>query len=345
MLFVSLRSAAVVALMVVSTGCAAGLRGDANLSAQGGQLSAGAQGRGSGWGNAQSGVGVGGGWYGSSGGQATAGGSVGGGVSGGVGGGASGGVGGGAQGRGAGQGGGAVGGGVAAAPWQPVFYGIPLAGAQDVVFVLDHSGSMSSTSSSLMAGGSMNPIAAMAAVGLQVMGTARNAQSFLPAARSTGGVFPLTALPTAAQQSKMDAAKSELIGALAALPDGTRFNIVFFNDSVAAYTPQLTVMSPGNRLNAMSFVQGIGADGSTAAVPALRTAYSSRPYRVVFLSDGLANTGGNRDQLLADARLEMRRGVRFDTIGVGPDQDAGMMRSLASESGGQWVQRLAAQGR
>lgn len=318
MLFVSLRSVAVVALMVVSTGCAANLRGDANLSAQGGQLSAGAQGRGSGWGNAQSGVG--GGWYGSSGGRATAGGSVGGGASGGVGGGAS--------------------GGVAVAPWQPVFYGIPLAGAQDVVFVLDHSGSMSSTSSSLMAAGApVNPIAAMAAVGLQVMGAARNAQSFLPAAQSTGGAFSLTALPAVAQQSKMDAAKSELIGALAALPDGTRFNIVFFNDSVAAYTPQLTVMSPSNRLNAMSFVQGIGADGSTAAVPALRTAYSSRPYRVVFLSDGLANTGGSRDQLMADARLEMRRGVRFDTVGVGPDQDAGMMRSLASESGGQWVQR------
>lgn len=101
----------------------------------------------------------------------------------------------------------------------------------------------------------------------------------------------------------------------------------------------MVTMNVATRVNAVAFVHGISADGNTAAVPALRTAYSSRPYRVVFLSDGPANTGGTSQDLLAEARAEMRRGVRFDTVGVGSDQDAPLMQALASESGGVAVKR------
>jgi hypothetical protein len=55
---------------------------------------------------------------------------------------------------------------------------------------------------------------------------------------------------------------------------------------------------------------------------------------VVFLSDGLANVDGDGQQLYAEARAQIRNGVRFDTVGVGADQDRPLMRALAAESGG-----------
>jgi hypothetical protein len=269
------------------------------------------------WGSAQGGFGS----------RATAGGSLGGGVQ--VGGGAQGGAQGGATVEGSASGGTA--GSVPVAPWSPVFYGIPLAGSQDVVFVLDRSASMTEASSGVP---SSNPIALAASVGFQLL--AAPPQPLSPTAWLQRGPLALQPVST---PSKMETARSELAAALAALPDGTRFNIVFFNERVSAYAPQLTTMTPLARWNAMNFVRTIGPDGATAAVPALRTAYTTRPSRVVFLSDGLTNTGGTRDQLLAEARIEIRRGVRFDTVGVGSNQDASMMRSMAVESGGQWVQR------
>lgn len=221
----------------------------------------------------------------------------------------------------------------------PIFFGIPLTGAQDVVFVLDRSGSMIDNATQAPPS---SAFALVATVGLQVTSALQSGavptQAFALSPWSAPNLSSFGAA-LAARPTKMDAAKSELLGTLGSLPDGTRFNIVFFNDGVSALSQQMLVMGPSTRLNAISFVHGISPDGSTAAVPALRSAYASRPYRVVFLSDGLANTGGTRDQLLDDARREMRRGVRFDTVGVGSDQDAPLMQALARESGGMMVQR------
>src|SRR5262249_10306987 len=121
--------------------------------------------------------------------------------------------------------------------------------------------------------------------------------------------------------SKMEAAKAELIRTLTAMPDGTRFMIIFFDDDLAAFAPHMVMLEPGTRAAAIAFVRGIEPGGSTAAVPALRLAYKAGAARVVLLSDGLANTGGGGDTLLAEARGEMRAGVRFDTVGLGIDQD------------------------
>ncbi len=217
----------------------------------------------------------------------------------------------------------------------PVFYGIPLGGAQDVIFVLDHSASMSSSDASVI-GLPGSPLTALA-MGMQAMQgvqlTAASATTALnPAALWSMGT-------TATAPSKLQKAKAELMGALATLPDGTRFNVVFFSDLVSSEAPSLMTMNPITRLQSVAFVHGIGADGETAAVPAMRTAYASRPSRVVFLSDGLANRGGTPQQLMAEARVQMRRGVRFDTVGIGPDQDTALMQALATESGGIAVRR------
>jgi len=210
----------------------------------------------------------------------------------------------------------------------PVFYGIPLTGAEEVVFVLDHSDSMTEFTTSTPV---TTPVAGLALL-------ASRAEQLAQA--SSPGLFR-TAGPTLfqARDSKLEAAKAELISTVSMLPDGTHYNLVFFDTNVAQLSPQLVTMGPVTRLSTIAFIRNLHPNGTTAAVPALRVAYAMKPRRIVFLSDGLANTGGDRGALLAEARGEMRHGVRFDTVGVGPDQDRPLMEALARESGGMNVSR------
>jgi hypothetical protein len=198
------------------------------------------------------------------------------------------------------------------------FFGIPLAGAQDVVFVLDHSGSMSGVAAGFAGSdvGMSETGALLTGLGAQIV----NAKT--------------RTLPT-----KMEAAKQELVHTLSVMPDGTRFMIIFFDDELKAFAPHMVMLDPRTRDAAIRFVHGIEPGGSTAAVPALRLAYRAGAARVVLLSDGLANTGGSGDDLLADARAAMQAGVRFDTVGLGIDQDGPLMSTLAAESGGLAVRR------
>jgi hypothetical protein len=194
------------------------------------------------------------------------------------------------------------------------FFGVPLDGAQDVVFVLDRSGSMGgvSTGFSGQSVGMSETQSIVAGLG----GTIANAVAGSP-------------LP-----SKLDAAKAELVHTIRAMPDGTRFNIIWFDDEIKALARHMVILEPSSRAGVEAFIRGIDTGGSTAAVPALDLAYSIHASRIILLSDGLANTGGDGDDLLARAREQIAMGVRFDTVGLGIDQDADLMQRLAAESGG-----------
>ena len=194
------------------------------------------------------------------------------------------------------------------------FFGIPLDGAQDVVFVLDRSGSMSGVAAGF--------------AGSQVgMGQTTSALVGLGSSLANGAAGG--PLPT-----KLEAAQEELLGTLRAMPDGTRFNVIWFDDALQSLSPSMLTLTPRERPAIEAFIRGIEPGGSTAAVPALDIAYQLGAARIVLLSDGLANTGGSADTLLAQARNEMQRGVRFDTVGLGIDQDARLLQTLARESGG-----------
>ncbi|MCC6997041.1 MAG: VWA domain-containing protein [Deltaproteobacteria bacterium] len=199
------------------------------------------------------------------------------------------------------------------------FFGVPLDGASDVVFVLDRSGSMATTSFGV-AGRDVGMSQTGSVLG-ELAGTVIN--------HAAGAPLP----------SKLTAAKQELARVLRLMPDGTRFNIVFFDDDIAALSGTMVTLDPYSREHALAFVAGIRTGGSTAAVPALRAAYGSGARRVVLLSDGLANTGGDGGDLLREARAQMQYGVRFDTVGVGLDQDDALLRTLAAQSGGMAVTR------
>lgn len=194
------------------------------------------------------------------------------------------------------------------------FFGVPLDNADDVVFVLDHSGSMSGMSTGFA--GKQVGMGSTTATLVSLGGSLAN--------HAAGG--PL--------RSKMEAAKHELIRTLHAMPDGVRFGVIFFNNDIHALSPRMWVLGPNTRARAEQFIRGIDATGSTAAVPAMRLAYGMGARRVILLSDGLANRGGNGSDLLADARHAMRAGLRIDTVGLGLDQDGDLLQTMAAESGG-----------
>lgn len=183
------------------------------------------------------------------------------------------------------------------------FFGIPLEGAQDVVFVLDQSGSM------------------------------REPAQGQIAALGTGSPASQPSTPPPAPQ-KLDVAKKELIAALERLPAETRVNIVFFNDSLEAFATTMAPLEDSARQAAVTFVMERTASGSTALATALRAAFVMNARRVVLLSDGRGNVGGDSRSILRDAREAIRGGVRIDAIGIGKDQDAKLLQTLTRESGG-----------
>jgi uncharacterized protein with von Willebrand factor type A (vWA) domain len=194
------------------------------------------------------------------------------------------------------------------------FFGVPLDNAQDVVFVLDRSGSMSGVATGFSG----------QAVGMSKM------QSLVAGL----GADIANAVAGDPLASKLDAAKAELVRTISAMPDGTSFNVIFFDHEINAFSRSMVTLHPGTRAGVLAFIAGIKPGGSTAAVPALELAYEIRAARIVLLSDGLANTGGGADTLLERAREQMTMGVRFDTVGIGLDQDLDLMQKLAGESGG-----------
>jgi len=133
---------------------------------------------------------------------------------------------------------------------------------------------------------------------------------------------------------KIDVAHAELIDALDRLPTGTRMNIVFFNGSLEAYAPSMVPLQDSEREGLVEFVRQTTASGSTALATAMRAAFLMNAQRIILLSDGLGNRGGGVAAILRDAREAMRGGVRIDTIGIGMNQDAGLLQALAAESGG-----------
>jgi Mg-chelatase subunit ChlD len=248
------------------------------------------------------------------------------------------------------------------------FFGIPLEGAQDVVFVLDVSGSMDDPAQGQLAQVTTTTTAPAAPPGpaTPAAGAPPPMPPPGPAAPVPGAPPPMppatdpnapppvdpnaapvdpNAPPPATTTTttttvetrgprKIEVAQAELIDTLSKLPAGTRMNVVFFNSNVDAISPTILVLDEQNRPTIESYVRETDADGRTALAPAMRVAFLLNAKRVVLLSDGLGNVNGGSEDVMRDAREAIRAGIRIDTIGIGTDQDRWLLSSLASESGG-----------
>lgn len=213
------------------------------------------------------------------------------------------------------------------------FFGVPLDDARDVVFVLDVSGSMSSLASGRLASlpGDKNgtPPTAPPPTATPPTATPPNAQS-APQGNPPPGSPPLPPR----RPTKIEVARGELIATLERLSSQTRLNVIFFSGELLAYAPTMVPLQEAERREWIEFVSEAQAVGGTALVPALRAAFMLNPRRIVLLSDGHGNVGGNDTNALRDAREAMRGGVRIDTIGIGSGQNRQLLTLLSQESGG-----------
>jgi len=207
------------------------------------------------------------------------------------------------------------------------FFGIPLEGAADVVFVLDCSGSMADFARGRAAAIAMAPPEPSGPPALDP-----TTPMDPPPAPEQGAALPPA--PRSQGYRKIDIAQQELVEALRRLPTGTAMNVLFFNDEIDGYAPSLVPLQDAGRDGLITFVSESVPEGKTALVPAMRAAFLMNARRIVLLSDGLGNVGGGSMVLLQDMREAIRGGVRIDAIGLGDDHDADLLRALATESGG-----------
>jgi hypothetical protein len=238
------------------------------------------------------------------------------------------------------------------------FFGIPLADAREVLFVLDISGSMTENAAGQLA--MIAPPASVSPPSEPSPPATPSPATNSPPAESVPGAqppppsaspqpmgypqgYPSSGVPPATQPenqigtrvpTKMEVAQAELIDALSKLPPGTRMNLLIFSDDVAAFAPSVVIIDEPSRSDAIAFVRDMRAAGATALQPAMRLAFLLNAPRIVLLSDGLGNIGGDRDDIMRDVREAIRGGVRIDTIGIGPGQDTKLLAALAAETGG-----------
>lgn len=219
------------------------------------------------------------------------------------------------------------------------FYGIPVE-SRCVIFVLDRSGSM------------MEP---------------SDWDETKEAVTSTGGGAEAGSDIKKKGDRKIDVARWQLKKAIAQMPDGTDFNVVFFTHEIAVLSDKMLKMSPASRKQAFDWIDKLEPYGGTNTFDALEKALSyaaggtmgekltkAGVDTICLVTDGLPTAGQAADakDILARIRaLNKTRKVKIHTVGVftvakGADaakelkeKEEGLkfLKQLAEETGGKFT--------
>jgi Ca-activated chloride channel family protein len=139
---------------------------------------------------------------------------------------------------------------------------------------------------------------------------------------------------------KIDQAREALGFVLDNLRKGDLFNIVAYDTEVTQFKPELQKYSDETRAEAVGFVRGINAGGSTNIDEALKLAMgqltdSSRPSYLIFLTDGLPTAGETiESKIVANASAANRVGARVFSFGVGYDVNSRLLDRLTNANRG-----------
>jgi hypothetical protein len=194
----------------------------------------------------------------------------------------------------------------------------------------------------------------------------------MPKDVATGPAMPGAELKPAGNR-KIDIARWQLKRALAQMPDGIEFNLIFYNHQWTGMSEQMVKLSPATRKQAFEFIDALEPEGRTNIYDPLerglqyapagglpeklpKSAPGPRPTvatgdkapkgyadTVFLLSDGLPNPGQIPDPagILAKVKeLNKGRKVTVNTIGVfgSGDRDgaagADLLKQLSADSGG-----------
>ncbi|MBI1249747.1 VWA domain-containing protein [bacterium] len=140
---------------------------------------------------------------------------------------------------------------------------------------------------------------------------------------------------------KMDQAREAAKFVLHNLNDHDLFNIIAYDSDVESFKPELQRADKKSITEAVGFVDGLYAGGSTNIDGALTTAMKmvqddDRPCYILFLSDGRPTNGEtNEMKIVEDAKKNDKHDARMITFGVGYDVNSRLMDRLARELKGQ----------
>ncbi|MBM4001121.1 MAG: VWA domain-containing protein [Planctomycetes bacterium] len=139
---------------------------------------------------------------------------------------------------------------------------------------------------------------------------------------------------------KIEQAKDALRFVLNNLREGDLFNIVAYDSDVESFRPELQRYGDATRKEAIGFVEGIYAGGSTNINQALTTSLAmlnddSQPTYVLFLTDGLPTVGErNEAKIVANAAANNKIKARIMTFGVGYDVNSRLLDRIVYENNG-----------
>lgn len=140
---------------------------------------------------------------------------------------------------------------------------------------------------------------------------------------------------------KIEQAKGALKFVLNNLNEGDLFNIVAYDTAVESFRPELQKFDSETRAQALGFVDGLYAGGSTNIDGALKSALSQlqdnqRPNFVIFLTDGLPTAGEtNEPKIVAHATERNAVRARVFSMGVGYDVNSRLLDKLSRACFGQ----------
>ncbi len=140
---------------------------------------------------------------------------------------------------------------------------------------------------------------------------------------------------------KMEQAKEALKFVVNNLRKGDTFNIVAYDSDVESFRPELQRFNEQTRQEAVGFIEGIFAGGSTNIESALTTAFSmikdkTRPNYVTFLTDGQPTAGEtNESKIVEIAKAQNKLGARLISMGVGYDVNSRLIDRLSRANRGQ----------
>jgi Mg-chelatase subunit ChlD len=208
------------------------------------------------------------------------------------------------------------------------YYGVPIEDG-GVAFLLDTSGSMENRGEMIKAAAeSILRGLAGAVKGTSVEKSGIGQILINQAAKTT----------TAPKITKMETARHELMRALDSLRDGTNFTIITFGDQAAEWPGGVRAAGPSARSLAQQYVASVYAAGGTPMAEALQFGFQSPHVRTLFVVTDGRPTTGEVLQLVKQLQ-ESREGRRMviNTIGIGTDQDGGLLCQLALDNEGVYV--------
>jgi Ca-activated chloride channel homolog len=140
---------------------------------------------------------------------------------------------------------------------------------------------------------------------------------------------------------KIEQAKDAIKFVLNNLRTGDTFNIVAYDSAVESFKPELQRFDDETRKQALGFVEGLYAGGSTNIDGAMTTALAmikddKRPNYVLFLTDGLPTAGEtNEAKIAANAKNNNKIRARIINFGVGYDVNSRLLDRLGRDNFGQ----------